>query len=115
LLPKVLDFNLLQSSLHKLVNFGKDILLPILKKLVLLDLRRLGLQQIFALDVRVSFQSFLLDLIGGIKFLKFEGYEVFLDISMKFVISDVVAKEMKLLVLVVYQFKDEFLDILLVL
>jgi hypothetical protein len=63
----------------------------------------------------VSFQSFLLDLIAGIKFLKFEGDEVFPNISIEFFIRDVVAKEMKLLVLIVYQFKHEFLDILLIL
>lgn len=50
LLPEVFNLYRFKSSFDKVENSGEDILLPILKQFVLLDLGRLRLEEIFALD-----------------------------------------------------------------
>jgi hypothetical protein len=48
------------------MNAGKNVLFPIFKQLIELALRRLIVEEVFALDAGMGLVGFLLDLVSGI-------------------------------------------------
>ena len=66
LLPEILDLYLLQRCLDELVDFGQNILLPVLQQLVLLDLGSLRFEQVFALYAGMGVNTLLLHLVARV-------------------------------------------------
>lgn len=57
----------------------------------------------------------LLDLVTRIELLESDWNEIFLNISMVVLITDVITKKMQFLVLIIDQLQDQFLHIFLIL
>ena len=115
LFPEILNFDLFEGGLDELVDLGEDVLLPVLEELVLLDLGRLGFEEVLALDGGVGVSALLLDLVGGIEFLEVERNQELFNVGVLLLVGEVVAENVQLLVLVIHQLQDQLLHVLLVL
>lgn len=63
----------------------------------------------------MSLKCLLLDLVTRIELLEPNRDEIFLNISMVILITDVITKKMQFFVLIIDQLQDEFLHIFLIL
>ena len=114
LFPKIFDLQRFQGSSDKLMYFRENIFLPIFKQLILLNLRRLTAQKILTLESRMSLKSFLLNLIFRVDFLQSKRNLILLNFFIILVIMNISPKNMQFFMLIVNQFDDKFLALLLI-